>query len=388
MNHFKNTCLIVILLTSFFACTEIYNPNISSDTSALVVEGLITDAPGPFTIKLAMARLLSFDSTGVSQLVVRAATVKIIDNENISYKLTESTPGSYVTPLNFKTKVGNSYRLQIQTKDGSRYQSNLEKLLPPQTFDSIRSIYATKEYLNIKNEFQNVDGTEIRVDLFKSLSETDSIPFCRFSSNVTIQYWYIYRERDINGNEIMTWHWANFGWKTYNLNSITNITERNSTSSKPLILNHSIGFVPFEASSYGLDIPLPKIIYYFRLNQYTLNGDSYLFYKQANNQLSASGKIFDPISSQLYGNMKCLSDQSKIVLGLFEVSSVRESAYLIEKQSVKDRISSIKKVLSMNVPAQPQRDDFQYKVWDGQEGKPVNDPSYTPISLPVWWYHN
>jgi hypothetical protein len=385
MSHLKNIGLILLLGISFIRCTEIYTPDISSDTQALIVEGLITDEAGPFTVKLSMAKPLPFDSVSSTTYTVRYATLTITDNESKTYTLKESTPGNYVTPSTFKSKIGNIYKLHIKTKDGNSYESNPEKLLPPQTYDSIRGIYSTEDYINSNNDVQNVNGVNVCVDLFKSLSTTDVVQSCRFKSNIIIQYMYMIREVDSNtGIEIADWHWIHFGWNTYSLNSIENISDERSGTTNSLIKNHSIGFVPYGAASYGLVMPLPAIIYYLRVSQYTMNNDSYLFYKGANNQLSASGKIFDPITSQLYGNMKCVNDPTKIVLGLFEVSSVKQHGFVVGG-SVSNNKVSVTKVVAIDVL---KASDFQYKMWDGDPDKQPNDSAYTPIPFPSWWYHN
>jgi hypothetical protein len=54
---------------------------------------------------------------------------------------------------------------------------------------------------------------------------------------------------------------------------------------------------------------------------YTLNDDSYAFHKNKSEQLTNEGRFFDPIASQLPGNMRCLNDANVKVLGLFEASS-------------------------------------------------------------------
>jgi len=385
MNYIKNIGLILLISFAFIRCSEIYIPNINSDSEGLIVEGLITDEAGPFTIKLSEAKAISFDSL-VGSTTVSGAKLTITDNENHTFVLTESTAGSYVTPSNFSSKVGNSYKLFITTKSGDKYESNVEKLSIPQTYDSIRGIHATENYLNDNNELQNVSGAEILVDLFKFQSILDSVPSCRFLSNITIQYKYTAKGRDALGNLTTDWHWVFFGWNTFNLNSIENITDEKSVTSSPQIQNHSIGFMPFAASSYGFMIPdETSIIYYLRVSQYTMNNDSYRFYKGANNQLSATGKIFDPITSQLQGNIKCVSDPAKIALGLFEVSSVKQSAFLVNGSAASDNIT-VAKALVMNVPASK---DVEYKVWDtSPDMRPKNDSLFIPKPFPDWWYHN
>jgi len=385
MNYFKNICLALFLVGSVISCTEIYNPDISSDTQALVVEGLITNDSGPYTVKLSMAKPLPFDSVGVTSYTVRGATVTITDNNNKTYSLSEYVSGTYITSANFQAKIGDVYKLHIKTKSGNIYESNPEKLLPPQTYDSVRGFSIYENYVNSDNEVINVAGADVRLDLFSSCSASDSVPACRFSPLLILQYWYTYRDVDNDDNEILSYHWVNFGWKTYKLNSIENISEEKIPSINPSIQNHSICFIPYNVSSYALYLPssTPILIYYLKVNQYTLNHDSYRFYKSANNQLSASGKLFDPISSQLYSNMNCLNDASKIVVGLFEVSSVKKYAFALELKNSKKTVL----VNSTEYLKIPETSFSQYKEWDLIGNPPDNDSAYIYIPLPDWWYH-
>jgi hypothetical protein len=385
MIHLKKICFVVLLIITLIGCTEVYIPEVNSDTQALIVEGLVTDGAGPFTIKLSMAKPLSFDSVGAAKSVLDAKLV-ITDNENHVFTLDEAGSGNYSTPTNFKPQTGNSYKLRIETKDGSIYESKLEKLLPPQTYDSIRGFYTKNNYLNSNKELENATGADICVDLFKSVSTSESVPSCRFVSNVTVQYQYTVAGTDSFGNPTNDWFWFLFGWNTFNLNETENITEEKVASANPIMHNHSIGFMPLTAANYGFTIPYEaSIIYYLRVNQYTMNSDSYRFYKDANTQLSANGKIFDPIAAQLYGNMKCVNNSSKVVLGLFEVSSVKQHAFIVRGSSY-DQTVSVSKGPIVNVP---NASYFEFKVWAGNPlAKPKNDPFYTPIPFPAWWYHN
>ena len=363
MNCLKNICLVVLLIETFDSCTEIYNPNINSDTKALIVEGIITNEAGPYTIRLTEAVTFSSDSIIDSKNVL-GAKLTITDNENHTFKLTEPKAGYYVTPESFTTKVGNSYKLHITTKDGSKYESNEETLLPPQTYDSIRVIIATEGYLD-NNQLKSVEGADIFVDLFKSISKSDVVPTCRFVNRLTVQYDFMEAIYDKTGKKTGEDH--HVGWRTFNLNGIENITEKNAATSSPTIKNHLLGFMPFPAVNYGIlmDFPTP-LIYYLRVNQYTINNDSYRFYKGANAQLSASGKIFDPITTQLQGNLKCVSNSSKIILGLFEVSSVKQHAFVVDWTNW-SKILFIRKAPVVDIPA--------------------NTDLKNPKVYPIWWDH-
>ncbi len=380
MNQLKNIVLIIMLAVLFSRCTEIYNPVINSNTEALIVEGLITNESGPFKISLSKAVPFPFDSVSLSRAVT-GAKVRVTDSQNIIYLLADDGRGNYTLPSNFKSKIGNSYKLQIETSDGSIYESNKETLYAPQNFDSIRGYYTSKSYIDPdNNNFTSTDGSDIRVDLFGSVPKTATPPLCRFSTNVTIQYTY-----EETATDTTTWHWFYFGWKKFDIDSKENITDERSVAPGIAIKNHSLGFVPFGMTGYGLDMPNLTYInyYYLRINQYTINTDSYNFYKGANNQLSSSGKLFDPVTAQLYGNMKCINNPSKIVLGLFEVSSVTHAAYVINMLKSIGKVALYQKAY-VNIP---DVGGASYKIWDKSYSTTPKDSSFVKVPYPVWWNH-
>jgi hypothetical protein len=379
MRNLKHIGLLLILIISFIRCTEIYSPDINSEKKVLVVEGLITNESGPFSVKLTEA--MSYSNTPILySKQVLAAKIRVIDSKNRIYKLIDNGSGVYTLPATFKSEIGNSYKLSIETKDGYFYESSTEKLLPPMTIDSIRGIFATSNYIDISNNTKTVNGADLRVDLFKSVTSSEPAPYCRFKSDITLQYSFTYNLPDTTD-----WHYFCFGWEKYLLNSNENITELKSATANPTIFNHSMGFIPSGSISYGLNTPVDaKLMYYLRISQYTINKDVYDFYSEAKNQLAANGKIFDPVTSQLIGNMKCINNPSKIVLGLFEVSSVSNSAYLVDIVSVAQKVYLNKAQLN-NIP---NSGSYRYRVWDADQSRQPKTDEYVEIPFPVWWSHN
>ena len=378
MNRLKYIGLVVFLMFTFIQCTELFVPDVSSGASALVVEGLITDGSGPFTVKLTEAVPYSYDSV-LDSRAVTGAKLHVTDSENNTFEFTDSGKGIYTLPPTFKSKVGNSYKLHIETKDGNIFESNAEKLLPSYTYDSIRGISDTQKYIDKNNFTRLVEGTDIRVDLFKSVTATDQSTLCRFNSDITVQYSFSYNLPDTT-----KWHWFVFGWEGFMLTANENITQDNSLSSTPIILNHSLGFVPIGTSNYGFSTrESASIYYYLRISQYTINKDAYSYYKDANDQLAASGKIFDPVTSQLFGNLKCLNNHSKIVLGLFEVSSVVHTAYVLDAVPFGKKPNLVKvpyvDILKSNLS--------RYKIWDFDPTKKPETDEYIVIPYPEWWNH-
>ena len=379
MIQLKNIILIILLAVVFSRCTEIYNPVINTNTKALVVEGMITNEAGPFNIKLTTAVPFTLDSVSNSRFVT-GAKVLVIDKYTSRTTLSEVGRGNYMLPTSFKSKIGNSYKLHIETTDGNIYESGFEVLLQPQIYDSIRGYYASQSYMDQNNNYLSTDGGDIRVDLFGSAPKAATPPLSRFEANVTVQYTYEEATTDTT-----TWHWFYFGWKKFDINTVENITDERSVAAGTVIKNHSIGFVPFGLTGYGLDMPpLTNINYYYlRFKQYTINTNSYNFYKGANNQLSSSGKLFDPVTAQLYGNMKCINNPSKIVLGLFEVSSVTQAAFTVNILKSVGKVALFQKAY-VDIP---DIGGARYKVWDKSYSTTPKDSDFIKVPFPVWWNH-
>jgi hypothetical protein len=404
MLRYISLSLFVLLIIYATSCSEIFYPKTKSNSELLVVDGVITDGNGPFVIKLNNAAPYGSDSSSTSNPVT-GANLSIIDNNGLSCNLTETSAGNYTTPASFVTKVGNSYKLQIKTSDGSIYESNSEQLLAPQTYDSIRSIYASKEYLSPdKNSLVSLNGADVRVDLFNAASSSQSR--CRFTTGLTVQYIYTAQVPWYNKNDLVSKgidacsFLQDFGWASnYTVEQGINVTDENTISTNHQILNHEIGFIPFNASYYQINVDLSlvnpgistsatipnnaSLYFYFIMHQYTLNDDSYAFYEAAKEQLNATGEIFDPITAQLIGNVTCINNPSKIAVGLFEVSSVVNSAFFMFQKGISATVIHKEPIISI-----PANNQSWYMSWECDSVPPASVASrYVIIPYPSWWWH-
>jgi len=376
MRTLHNILLILLLALTFAGCSEIYIPEVNSAQKALVVEGLITNGDGPFFVKLTKAQPYNSDSM-VAKTYVSDANIYVTDNFSQIFPFTYQNSGKYELPTTFRAVIGRSYVLHIETSDGETYESDAQKLLPAESVDTLITTFTTKDYLNESNILSAVGGYQVRVNLFHQASGANPLPLSRFESNLIVQYQYILTEIDPTTYKEKDWYWFSFGWKTFDMDETTNLTEERSKSSTAEIKNHELCFIPRQPSIYGFPTyPSFSASYYYRLKQYTINEDTYRFYQDANSQLSASGKIFDPVTAQLLGNINCTSDPTKVALGLFEVSSVTQSAYLVQK-------STVKVPYLANITAS---DSYQYKVYS--DFRETKDPEFVVIPFPNWWYHS
>lgn len=113
----------------------------------LVVEGSITDQPGPYTVKL-------LTSSNVDEILNFTApytvkSVRIVDDLDHSATLTDEGEGIYTTDVNeIRGEVGRKYSLQIELLDGSIVESTPDEMRP---VGGIDSLYYKYEALDVRN---------------------------------------------------------------------------------------------------------------------------------------------------------------------------------------------------------------------------------------------
>jgi hypothetical protein len=137
----KGIFLISVLFALTNACVEQANFKAANADSQLVVEGLITDEPGPYFVKLTRSRKpLDFSGT----ISVSAIRVTILDDAGNAEILQEVSAGNYQTsPTGIRGVVGRSYSVKIETRDGKVYESVPDKLTKSGLIDKIYTQFVT-----------------------------------------------------------------------------------------------------------------------------------------------------------------------------------------------------------------------------------------------------
>ncbi len=332
----KNIIILTAILGVLTCCKKIYNPEINNQLEALVVEGLITNTNGPYSVRLSKA--VPYDSAA-GRVPVIGALLTINDNNQNSYQLNESSAGVYNSDVNFIGLSGTAYTLHIETRQGDIYESSPQLLPPPPSFDTIHGFISAKEILveTSGNGYivSYINGVNVLLDLNKQSSGL--LPLYRFKSSLLIEYTYTEQLKGPPPPNPRTFYF----WNTFNLENAITGTKYTTTSAS--IKNQSVCF--FSTSKYSYNIGDTSSISNFivTFKQFNLNSESYNYYKGVNMQLASEGKLFDPIASQLNGNIKCINDSKKLALGFFEASSIQTVTYIV-KPNAADKSASFKKI--------------------------------------------
>ena len=129
--HLKEYMLMLALLLTGAACTEVIDMDLPQGENLLVVDGWIYDSPGPYTITLSTTA--PYFGEGQTPRAT-GAIVSIADSEGFEEELLEVAPGRYQT-RELQGKAGNTYTLNIQYA-GERYQASTS-IRPGGVIDSL-----------------------------------------------------------------------------------------------------------------------------------------------------------------------------------------------------------------------------------------------------------
>src|SRR6478609_10816652 len=141
----------------------------------LVVDGLFTNEPGPYTIKL--TRAISVTSTFPLGVPASARRVTLFDNHGRSEILREKPVGTYQTRADgMQGIVGNEYHIRIETIGGEIFESIPDKINPVGEVDSIYYQFEAFQPPTSPTEY----GYRIYVDAHGLASESEYIRW-RFS---------------------------------------------------------------------------------------------------------------------------------------------------------------------------------------------------------------
>lgn len=299
---------VFIFLTG---CIVQFTPETEEEKELLVVEGLITDQPGPNTIKL--SKSLPFGKKSEAK-PLSGCLVSLKDDIGNFYPLPEKEAGTYITDSSgFRGQAGRSYTLRIVTNNGDRnvnYESFPVEMKPVPQIDTL---YYEKTV--IKEGFENyfgIDGCNIYLDTH---DPENRCKYYRWDFNETWVLRLLFPVENIKC-------WVNDTSKEINFKSTAAFDEDR-------IIRHPITYISNITDRL-------KTKYSISVNQYSLNEDEYVYWEMLYNITDQAGGLYDVIPASVPSNVICIDNPGERVLGYFSVSA-RSSKRIF----IKDNFSGI-----------------------------------------------
>ncbi len=311
---------VLFLFLLFPSCIDPVDFSEGVDSKSLVVDGMITNEPGPYTIEL--ERTLNYTTTNEYTEKVRGAIVFLSDDAGNAETLTEGhMPGVYKTdPDGIQGVPGRYYKLEIFTPDGKHYASDYELLSPVSEIDSVYYERQQHQELDKYNHVRTFVGFQIYID---TRDPENSGNFYMWSwsgtHEVHTQPWdylwlYVPAPKDC----------CETCWVTELPSKIVLLND-NLVNGNQLI-QFPVAFVRIEDSDGNR---LFRGKYYVEVKQYSLSERAYKYWSLIEEQINSSGSIFEAPPSAILGNIENVDDPEDLVFGYFGASARSTKSFFI-----------------------------------------------------------
>jgi hypothetical protein len=309
---------IVILLFMIQSCESVYVPDLENVENVMVVDARLETTNHVHRIILKKSK--GFTDKGAYEPVV-SAEITLMDDIGNQYSALHVGAGVY--NLIVMLDSARLYQLHIDA-EGEHYASEFEPVPPSPVIDSVYS----REYeqwlqpggADNVGSFEKMDGQQILIDV----SGNTEPHYYHFDGRKILQFMVELKSEPL-GETIPNYH---YGWRSLYPKGSFNIAGPALYSGSKDIIRHPVDFLPYKTSAL-LDSNQVGMGWIYILHQYSINESTYLFYRDLKSQLDAGGKIFDPLYVQVKGNMKCTTNQNKMILGYFGLANRREYRYFI-----------------------------------------------------------
>ena len=152
----KNILLIILIMA--LGCKDEFLLRTKNHEPILVVDGLISNEAGSYTIKLSLVAPVNEKG----EIPLEGCTVTIYENTDKSEILTETEPGKYVTSEGgIQGVVGNEYSISIITPENKEYKTEFQEMKEPVGIDSV---YAELGYMDLLGYPFGLPGYQFYVD--------------------------------------------------------------------------------------------------------------------------------------------------------------------------------------------------------------------------------
>jgi hypothetical protein len=303
-----NITFVLVIACTLFTCIDPYTPDLKNFESRLVVDALVTDEDKSNYVILTRTTETSDDDP----VRVTGATVIISDDLGFSTLLVEKSAGEYRTDsLIFRGTPGRTYKLNIETESGEKYESDPSLMYPVPDIDSI---YFSKDQLLSEETGEMVPGVSIFID---SRDESTS-NYYRWSYE---EWWkfqvpepkmfnYINDSTIVPVAELKQTCWAN---KKSDVIDIENTVLENTGGfiKKPVL------FIASEESNRLM------IQYCVEVRQLSVSKEEYEFWNLMLQLNESGGDIFDKQPFQIFSNIQNVTNPDELIIGYFQVSGAK-----------------------------------------------------------------
>jgi len=309
----QKAIIVLSLIAASPDCRQIYAPPVTTNPpSYLVVEGFINNNSADTTVFTLSRTIPLSDSSAYT--AETGATVSIEDSTGHQYPLTERHPGSYsYPPYPFTNNI--KYRLHIFTTGREEYASDYIPLVSNPPIDSITWV-------------RSDDPLHLGVTIFANTHDPqNNTHYYRWACEETWQFHVKYEATLTYRNNMV----QQFDDTVYNCWKSDNTPTIDLASSiqlaQDVILQAPLTLVHLNSQQI-------QVKYSIMVKQYALTSAAFTWWQTLKKNTEQIGNIFGVQPSANPGNIHCLSDTTRQVLGFVGGGNIQKQRIFISNDQV------------------------------------------------------
>lgn len=328
--------VVAFLLVS--ACVDPIDFQVPPAEFQTVVEGMISDSPGPYTVTV--SRGIPLDSDSTYRAPVQNLKIKLFDDEGNSEDFTETKPGTYTTGGIIQGRVGRSYYIRLETTDGKIFESVPDKINPVGAIEAIRYEYEARTVVKTYGEIAaNVfkifvdanagSGAENYVRWkFTGTYKVVTFPELRMIYNPP--YTPYKDPAPCSGYILVGGPGGGLLQKVGECECCTCWV--NEFEPLPQLSDTQlISGTQFNNIKVG-EVPINEVLFYDKymvdVEQMSLTKQAYNFFKLIRSQKEGASSLFQPPSGEIRGNINAVNNNESII-GIFWATSINKKTIFI-----------------------------------------------------------
>jgi hypothetical protein len=309
----------LISIITIISCEEKYWPDLGGKyESLLVVDGMISNEPGPYIISLSLSAPVGSDIS--EYLPASGYRVKIKDDHGNEESLIELTPGIFTTSSNgIQGVIGREYMLEITSPSGEIYQSDYELL---RQATGIESVYNKLEYRQNENLPYDIAGYQFYLNTATAPQDSsyylwDLTATYKYQADLKIRYVYDGTLRPFYNSDSLR-----ICYKTQIIKEIFTYTTAGLAT--PVLTNFPLNYVTTETKELSFR-------YSLQVKQLSISEGAYKFWFTVWEQNSNAGDLYSRQPYQIKGNVFNKDKPNESVLGYFTVAGVSEKRIFVNR---------------------------------------------------------
>ena len=311
-------CLLASGWLLLSACVEriVLDESLSGE-ALLVVDGEVTNAAGPYRVRLTYTSptLEAYEGAELT-----GAEVYLTDQEGNRTELVEAggDVGTYATDsTSFRGEVGTTYQLHIMTPSGKTYASVPETLLPVSPVDSVYFRLESRPKVSTLGTITDEWGLQFYVE---TANQEDQRAYYRWQWVSTFEFpTSIIPTNGPPSGAPSVCYLTSFPTRAIRLASVQGLRSGR--------IRQALNFVIISGRQL-------QNRYSLLVRQYALTERAYTYWQNVQEQVDSGGGLFDPPPSPIVGNIYNVNDERETVLGYFRASGIAEKRIFVRRSEV------------------------------------------------------